>query len=272
VSTLQSEIDRAYDNAAAFPDVPTWRQVWLNRSNAVPTDCAHLDVAYGSAPAQKVDVFPCGHADAPTVLFFHGGFWSRNGKQTFRYLTRGIHVAGYNAMFAGYTLAPAARLDQITQEAHQAVAWTFSNLKQFNLAARPIVVVGWSAGAQLAAMVMGASTVKAGIGISGVYDLEPMRRGSIDNILKLDEAEVFRNSPVNALPRTAGRFITAYGERELPAFHDQSRNFFAAWSKQGLEGELLVLPGHHHHSSLDELYNADGLLTKALARLAGNPL
>jgi hypothetical protein len=36
----------------------------------------------------------------------------------------------------------------------------------------------------------------------------------------------------------------------------------------GLSGPIMALPGHHHHSILDALYERDGALTQALARLA----
>jgi arylformamidase len=268
MSTLQSEIDRAYDNAAAFPDVPTWRTTWQDRNEKVSIDRAHIDVSYGAVPRQKLDIFPCERVNAPTALFFHGGFWSRNSKETFRYVVHGIHAAGFNAVFVGYTLAPEARIDRITQEAREAVAWTHAHLQELQLARRPLVVVGWSAGAQLAAMVMDEPYVNGGIGVSGIYDLEPMRSGSINGTLNLDRLEALRNSPATRLPANAGRFITAYGDQELPAFRDQSEEFHSSWIAAGLDGELIALPGHHHHSGLDELYRTDGLLTRRLAGLA----
>ncbi len=268
-SADRAEIDRAYDNAAAFPDVPQWRVIWQERSAAVPIHTeTSLDVPYGPAPRQKLDVFPYGRGDAPTVLFFHGGFWSRNGKDTFRYIVRGIHAAGCNAVFVGYTLAPDARLDHIVQEARDAVAWVGAHATDLKLARRPLIVIGWSAGAQLAAMMMGEPQVGAGIGVSGVYDLAPMRVGSMNDALHLDEDEVRRNSPALHLPAKAGPFIVAYGARELQAFQKQSRDFHAAWTGHGLDGALLAMPGHHHHSALDELYQPDGSLTQRLWQLA----
>jgi dipeptidyl aminopeptidase/acylaminoacyl peptidase len=110
--------------------------------------------------------------------------------------------------------------------------------------------------------------IAAGIGVSGVYDLEPIRHATINDILQLDEAEARRNTPAQHLPTSAGPFLVAYGARELPAFHEQSEQFYRAWSTAGLRGELLPLPGHHHHSVLDELYAPTGLLVTKLATLA----
>jgi arylformamidase len=117
-------------------------------------------------------------------------------------------------------------------------------------------------------MTMSAPHVAGAIGISGVYDLEPMRHGTINDVLRLDGDEVRRNSPALHLTARAGRFVVAYGQRELPAFCSQSEEFYKAWSAAGLAGSLLPLPGHHHHSVLDELYEPEGKLSRALAHFA----
>jgi acetyl esterase/lipase len=254
----RSEVDRAYDNAAVFPDVPQWRVTWQERSAAVPIGKGgQLDVPYGPALRQKLDIFPSPHR-----------FWSRNGKDTFRYIVRGIHAAGCNAVFVGYSLAPDARLDRITAEAREAVSWVHSHLASLSFAPHPLIVTGWSAGAQLAAMVMDDSHVGAGIGVSGVYDPAPLLYGSINDTLHLDADEVRRNAPALHLPSKAGPFVVAYGARELPAFQDQSHQFYEAWVGHGLEGERIAMPGHHHHSALDELYQPDGILTQKLWQFA----
>jgi arylformamidase len=265
----RAQIDKEYDNSAAFPDVPEWRVAWRRRSEAVPVFApAKLDLAYGAAPLEKLDLFPLSDPDAPTAAFIHGGFWSRNSKETFRFTVSGIHAAGFHAVFVGHTLAPNASMDQIVDQARSATRWVFSNLRDFGLAVRPLTVLGWSSGAHLAAMVMGDDHVLAGMGISGIYDLDPMRRGSINDVLKLDEGAVQRNSPLLRLPARSGPFTVAYGQRELPAFRSQSERFYAALTRAALPGDILALPGHHHHSVLDELYNSEGKLTQSLASLA----
>jgi len=262
----RQQIDRAYDNAAVFPDVPEWRLTWQRRSEKVAIlPSAKLDLAYGEAPAQTLDVFPHTDPRAATAVFVHGGYWSRNSKKTFRFLVRGIHAAGLHAVFIGHTLAPDARIDRIVAEVRSATDWIFRHLPDLNLAVRPLIIVGWSSGAQLAAMTMSEPHVAGGIGISGVYDLEPMRHGTINDLLRLDEDEARRNSPALHLPARTGPFVVAYGARELPAFRSQSEEFHRTWTTAGLAGSLLPLPGHHHHSVLDELYEPDGKLTRALA-------
>jgi arylformamidase len=95
-----------------------------------------------------------------------------------------------------------------------------------------------------------------------------MRHGSINEILKLDGEAAQRNSPALHPAAKSGPFIVAHGQCELVAFRSQSENFHAARTEAGLSGPIIALPGHHHHSILDALYERDGALTQALARLA----
>ena len=62
--------------------------------------------------------------------------------------------------------------------------------------ANRIVVSGWSAGGHLTAMALSHPQVKGGIGISGIYDLEPIRHSYLNVKLGLDEAMSRRNSPM----------------------------------------------------------------------------
>ena len=59
----------------------------------------------------------------------------------------------------------------------------------------------------------------------------------------------------------------AYGTFELPEFQRQSVDFHDAWARLSLPVSLLPLPGHHHHSVLEELYSPSGLLGVELTKL-----
>jgi|ERR1700722_13793298 arylformamidase len=265
----RARTDRDYDNSAAFTDVGSWRERWRERSEAVlPRPIDRLNLVYGLRPRQKIDLFPCGSVLAATVVFIHGGFWTRNSKETFRFLVRGIHAAGCNAAFLGYTLAPEARMDEIVEEARESGRWLVSRLGEFGLASRPFVTIGWSAGAQLAAMIVDEPYVAAGMGIGGIYDLRPMRDASVNDVLRLGEEEAIRNSPTLNPPRVSKPFVVVYGARELPAFKKQSEDFHAALVSAGSPTEKIVLPDHTHHSELDELFAAEGRLVQETARLA----
>jgi acetyl esterase/lipase len=266
----RAAVDHAYDNSAHFPDVPEWRERWKQRNGErAPGPGERLGVAYGAGSARTLDLLPtAGAGTAPTAIFFHGGAWVRNSKETFRFLARGFHAAGLNVAFAGYSLAPAARMAQIVADATAATRWLQGNLTTLGLASLPLLVVGWSSGAQLAALQMSLDGVGGGLGISGVYDLAPLRHGLMNEALRLDESDVEHFSPARQFPSHSAPFTVAYGVRELPAYHEQSKNFHQALIDASLPTQLIELQGHHHHSVLDELFESNGTLVAHLSAMA----
>jgi hypothetical protein len=76
-------------------------------------------------------------------------------------------------------------------------------------------------------------TVKGGLAISGLYDLEPIRLNCLNVKLRLDAAEPHRNSPILHLPPMAGPLVVAYGTAELPELCRQSVDYAQAWVQRG---------------------------------------
>ena len=75
--------------------------------------------------------------------------------------------------------------------------------------------------------------------LSGLFDLEPLRRSYLNADLRMDEETTRRNSPIHHLPDTAPELIVAVGGGETDEFRRQSRSFTDAWLDRGLPGEYL---------------------------------
>jgi len=227
-----------------------------------------IDVRYGAGARQRLDVFSCGTAGAPTLVFIHGGYWQQNDKEPFAFLGEGLLPAGFNLVVVEYTLAPAARMDAIVGEIHASVAWVIDHAKELGGDPSRVFVSGHSAGGHLTAMAMADARVAGGVAISGIYDLEPIRLNYLNEKLGLDAAEAERNSPMLRLPSRAAPLVVTVGLGELPELIRQSEEFAATWRKHGLPGEYVPLTGHDHFSILDELARPDGKLVAALKTLA----
>src|SRR4051794_14991978 len=74
----------------------------------------HLDLAYGPADRTKWDLYPASDPQASCLVHIHGGYWPRGSREIFACLVGGILGRGWSAAPPGYTLAPDARLTQIT--------------------------------------------------------------------------------------------------------------------------------------------------------------
>lgn len=252
--------DAAYDNTAAVHDSARQLAAFEARSQALLARAAcHQDVPYGPGERQVFDYFP-GHAGAPTLLFIHGGYWQMRHKNTFRFVAEGALAHGLHAALMGYTLAPQARLADIVREVFEAIAAVRAHAAA-NGGNADILLCGWSAGGHLTALGLDCDGVVAGLGISGIYDLAPIRLTYLDRALQLSEEEVRLLSPL-ALPPSGKPFVTAFGTAELPQLQEQSRRFSV--HRKGRPGDTLAIEDADHFSILDELARPDGALLRAL--------
>ncbi|MGE0151674.1 MAG: alpha/beta hydrolase [Reyranellaceae bacterium] len=266
----RAALDAAYDNSGAVSDSAARLADWSRRSADLRArQPQHLDLPYGPRQRNRLDLFRCGQAKAPLLVFVHGGYWQRNSKEVFSCMAEGPLAYGFDVALPGYTLAPAASLTEIVAEIRAAIAWLRLQGPALGIATGRLIVAGWSAGGHLAATAMAWREVDAGLAISGIFDLEPIRLGVLNEKLRLTPDEAAALSPLAHLPARAGALVVAYGESELPELQRQSRDFAAAWRDAGLDGAVLPLPGKNHFSILEELASPAGLLARELARRFG---
>lgn len=264
----RAQLDVAYNNSAAVRNSADKLADWIERSKRVRAEKGELlDLIYGPRPRNRIDVFRCGAARAPLLVYIHGGYWQRNAKEFYACLAAGPMGRGIDVALVGYTLAPEATLTQIVEEIRAAVRWLRIEGPGRGVATGKVVVSGWSAGGHLTAMAHG--DADAGLAISGVFDIEPCRLNYLNEKLHLTEAEVVALSPIRQLPARAGPLAIAFGTAELPELQRQSVDYHAAREAANLPSRLLPLAGHDHFSILEELAEPRGQLTEAVVRLAG---
>lgn len=262
-------LSRAYDNSGAVADSAMRLAGWRARSAAMRAiHGGHLDLAYGPRARNRVDLFECGTPSAPLLVFIHGGYWQRNGREDFSCMAEGPLALGLDVAVVGYTLAPEASLTEIAAEIGAALRFLRERDAGAGLGRRRLVASGWSAGGHLAALACGWPEVDAGLAISGVFDLAPIRRTHLDAALRLTETEVDTLSPSRRIDRRAIPLAIAYGSEELPELRRQSRDFHSARESVGQPGAIMPLAGHDHFSILDALISPDGALALAAAALA----
>jgi arylformamidase len=260
-SLSQAERDTAYDNNKAVANSPALivaRNEASARFRAAHTDA--LDVPYGDRERTKIDLYPASDPSTPCLVFIHGGYWQRNSRDLFAMLAEGMAAHGWSVAIPGYSLAPEATLTDIVREISLALDWLAAEGPARGIAG-PVVLSGWSAGAHLTALALSHPLVTAGLAISGVYDLAPIRDTALNVALKLTDQEVAELSPLR-LPIVHKPLAIAYGSAELPALVWDSRNFYAARKAAGAPGDLVAIDSADHFTILEQLRRSDGALTR----------
>ena len=229
----------------------------------------HLDLAYAQGERAKWDLYPATDPEAPCYVHIHGGYWQRGSKELFACMAEGVLARGWSAALPGYTLVPDASLTQITKELRTALDW-FAAMAGAHGIAGPVILSGWSAGGHLTAFLLNHPRVAAGLAISGVFELAPLRDSPhVNDKARLTEVEIETLSPMR-LSGVNKRLSIAYGTGELPAMIASSRDFHAYRAQANLPGDLIPVINSNHFTILDELRLPHSHLTRAIVQLAPN--
>ncbi len=270
---------KQYNARAAIHEHPAiftrWieQSAWVRRSNA-----GMYDLMYGESAGERLDIFPTRQPHAPLIVFIHGGWWRSLDKSDFSILAPAFTNAGFNVALVNYTLAPEASIEEIVLQQLRALAWLYKNSEKYDIDHRRIIVIGHSAGAHLAAMMMAASwptydkelpadVIKAGVLLSGVFDLEPILQADFVNVdLQLTPQRITPLSPA-LMPLTQKiPFITSVGGQESDEFKHQTALMAKAWA--AYHQQHIALPECNHLTICDALADTESTLFKATIALA----
>src|SRR3954453_16811901 len=257
----QQERDLGLNNGVAVPASLDIVAGWDKRSAEMRAQYSrHLDLRYGPRERNRIDFLKAADG-APTLLFIHGGYWQTRAKETFAAFAGGPIAHGINVALIGYTLAPDATLDEIVAEIHAGLDFLAAQLPALGGDPKRIVVSGWSAGGDLTSMALSHPHVKAGVAISGIYDLEPIRHSYLNVKLGLDEVTSRRNSPMMQAGGVAKPLSLVVGSAELPLLRKQSADFAGHRAKYGLPVTYEEIPGANHFSIMEEMVSPTGRIT-----------
>ena len=244
------------DAAAAAPLQATYEP---GSAEAAKLPNARLDLAYGSHARQRLDVFSAG-PEAPTIVFFHGGYWKAGSKDSRRFPAKHWNARGISWVPVNYRLTPDHALADCVEDARAAVAWLAANADAIGINPSNLHLAGNSAGGHLAAMVAAADWadvqrpqgIRSLCAISGLFDLHPLLSATANSWLGLDEASALMLSPQQHLPPSDIPVLVGCGGAETTAFKDQSRNYAQLCRQAGNPLDLFESPDADHFRIIGE--------------------
>jgi len=246
------DMDRAYANGDFIPGAADFPTRWAADAQAFRAGLGprlHEGLPYGPGARQRLDL--CLPAGAPCglMVFVHGGYWLRFGRENWTHLAAGALARGWAVALPSYTLAPEARISAIAAEIARAVGMAMERVPG------PTVITGHSAGGHLAAR-MGSATTPLALSacarlarvvpVSPVAELDPLMQTSMNATLRLTPEECAIESPARLAPLDGVQAHIWVGGQERPSFLWQARLLSEEWACP-----WTVEAGRHHFDVID---------------------
>lgn len=160
--------------------------------NAVTTGSSYAlrtDVAYGTHPRQKLDVYTPKAASPetgwPVVVFIYGGSWNEGARAQYQFVGEALAARGVVTLVADYRLYPEVRYPDFLSDSALALAYGLEHAARLGGDPKRVFVMGHSAGGYNAAMLAldarwlraaghGPNELAGWIGLAGPYDFYPI--------------------------------------------------------------------------------------------------
>lgn len=269
MSAVDLEVE--YNNRARVPESGELIGGWAKDAKAYRETFSGMRVLrYGAGARNTIDFFP-GGADGPVVVFIHGGYWQALDASFFSHLARGLNAHGFSVAIPSYDLCPQVGVADIVAQMQAAMG-------ELAKLGRRLVVSGHSAGGHLAACMLATpwrerdaalpkDLVTAAYAISGLFDLQPLVKTSINNALRLDDAAARQVSPLFWPVPSHGRLDAVVGGEESAEYFRQSQRIVDAWGG-AIPTRFEALPGTNHFTVIAPLADPQSPMTLRLKALA----
>lgn len=236
-------------------------------SSALPPGTRKLaDVAYGSDPQQKLDVYlPAEPKEAPVIFMVHGGAWmfgdKENAKAVANKASRWL-PKGYVLVSTNYRMSKSPDPLQEADDVARALAYTQANCKSWGCDPSRTLLMGHSAGAHLVSLLTAAPEIASRQGASpwlGTVSLDsamlnvPETMGAshsrlYDRVFKKDRRLWERTSPFHRLKAAPKPTLLVCSLKRKDSCR-QARAF--AEKAAALGGKATVLPVELGHGPIN---------------------
>jgi len=120
-------------------------------------------------------------------------------------------------------------------------------------------------------MVLDEPSLRGGVSISGIYELEPLLKSYVNDKLQMDLAMARRNSPILLLPKSSKQLDLFAGSAELSEMRRQTADYASARRAAGLPTQYAEIPDGNHYTVLDNMMSTDGTIHQAIMTMFSRP-
>lgn len=207
----------------------------------------------------QADVFqPQTKGPHPTVLLVHGGGWKRGTRSEMNGIAEALARNGFAAVTVDYRLAPEHTHPAPLEDLQEAVRWVRRNDKRYGFDRDRVGVWGYSAGAQLAALLATRkgppdTRVQAAVLGSIPSDLVYAGQGGIGLVRDYigapysEAPELYEDaSPILKVSKRAPPTFIYYGTWDLVVDEQNSLRMREALEEAGVPNEMFVMHRYGH--------------------------
>ena len=229
-------------------------------------------VAYGKGSRRLLDVYApvrnpkrkSSPDNTPIIVFYYGGSWQNGDRALYRFVGTSLAKRGVTVVIPDYRLYPSVHFPKFMNDAADAYKWTWLNLAmQKNGKHRPIIVMGHSAGANMAALLTlnptyidNSNSKLAGtdqsmprpaglIGLAGPYAFDPLNTVSVKGVFDgIENPDLAR--PIAFVKNASPPTLLLHGAGDETVKLSNTRDLAAALKAEGrqIESEEFAGIGH----------------------------
>lgn len=259
--------DDAFANMKYIAGSDLLPDAWAKDAAAYRSRDIRIDEhSYGDHPREKFDIVWPDEDPKGLAIFVHGGYWIRMDKSYWTDFAEGARAKGWAVCLPQYTLAPEARISQMTKQIGQAIN------AASGFVSGPIRIAGHSAGGHLVSRMVCEDTplndnvldrLEHTLSISGLHDLRPLMHTEMNLEQRIDEPEALRESAVLRRPHLKATITAWVGGNERPEFIRQAKLLDLIWQGLDVKTHLVIDGDHDHFSVLNDLKIKDSPINEA---------
>jgi acetyl esterase/lipase len=214
-------------------------------------------VAFGPLARDRLDIYrpAAGDKGGPIAMFIYGGGWRSGDRATYGFVGAALAARGITTVVAEYRLFPEVKFPAFVEDAARAYAWISTNLASGAAKRRPIVLIGHSAGAYIAALLalderyLAAVSVAerpAGlVGLAGPYAFDPTTFPTTAEIFK-PAARADEARPIAFARSGAPRTLLMHGLKDETVQLSNTRELASALQAAGADVRKIEYAGIGH--------------------------
>ena len=273
------ELEENFNPRESVPSFSSYLSSTLIKSqNAKKNLIGQENIKYGNGKLQTLDIYgKKSSALKPIHIFIHGGYWRALDKSYHTHMA--IPFNKNNIIFSNinYDLCPTVSLQIICGQVIQAIIWIYNNCEIYGADKNRITISGHSAGAHLVSYILSLNWEKYSLPynlfkgaalVSGIYDLEIVRKLSVNADIKLNAIDAKKLTTINTLPHYKMPIIISYGEDEPLGWKDQSKKYEGLLKKNNFKLESILCKKNNHFTLIDTLALEESHLCKKIINLS----